>query len=837
MKLFSALRSRTFANGLSLYVLPRPGSAAADLRIAVRTGSVHEGVDLGCGLSHFLEHMLFQGCRNFPGRSGSEAIEKCGGSVNAYTSYDHTVYYTRVPEAQRDLALDLLCGMVRFPELPEARFQEEKKVILRECDRYFDAPGNRLILSAFGAYFGPHPARIPIVGCRERIAEVTRDMAAACHARRYTPGRCFIVVSGAADPEQLADEVEKRLGDWAPGDLSEPVLPAVPPRLAPLQLETTFPDTVAKTLLLYPPLSREEMLKAELLSGILTGSMGSPLVRVLEQEKELALSVSASTDEICGNHIFGITAVATPGKLDKLESALLRELEKIAAGALTEAELRREKTQRCAGLLRRLSRPESLAPLLVDGVLTDNNPAWVEWMEKQLNAVTIDELRDFAAKLLVPGRLLTVRQRPPAKSAPKAAARTNDLPRCRRIDAVPGAALLIAPDHAVEQIEFSMILPGGAIHERPDERGLSAIVASTLLSGAGKRSESRLGAAMDSCGMDVSFTAGRNSFLLGMTAPRKYFKKAFELLKLVLTAPDFPAGPFEREKEHKLEKLRRRAMKPAKAAFAAGCAELYGDHPYNSGEKGMPDRIAAFTPEQAERFWRSLWKKEQVFMGFAGDIAPDEAADFSSSLCEKIVWDGAPLFFPPLPVFPEKSKTLELPIEREQTVVMQLLPTPCLRREISELYLLLDTIENNMSSRLFERVREENGLAYSVGTRMEGGFHPGVFAFSAATTPEGVPKVRECFADEIARLGRGGVTAGEFESARVALLFRTARLTESVYALLGNALLDAYYGDPLPEREEIHRRIKSYTLRQFNAVLEQYFTDPVTVTVTAGKLK
>ena len=156
---------------------------------------------------------------------------------------------------------------------------------------------------------------------------------------------------------------------------------------------------------------------------------------------------------------------------------------------------------------------------------------------------------------------------------------------------------------------------------------------------------------------------------------------------------------------------------------------------------------------------------------------------------------------------------------------------------MSELYLLLDTIENNMSSRLFERVREENSLAYAVGPSMEGGVHPGVFAFSAATTPEGVPKVRECFADEIRRLGHEGVTAGEFESAREALLFRTARLTESVYALLGSGLLDAYYGDPLPDREEIHRRIKSYTLKQFNEVLAQYFTDPVTVTVTAGKLK
>ena len=836
MKLFSALRSRTFANGLSLYVLPRPGSAAADLRIAVRTGSVHEGENLGCGLSHFLEHMLFQGCRNFPGRSGSEAVEKCGGSINAYTSYDHTAYYARVPEAQTGLALDLLCSMVRFPELPEARFQEEKKVILRECDQYFDAPGNRLFLSGFGAYFGAHPARIPIIGCRERIAEVTRDMAAAFHARRYTPGRCFIVASGAVDPDKLADKVEKLLGDWAPGDLSEPTLPAVPARLTPLQMETIFPDTVSQLLLLFPPLAREEMPGAEVLSGILAGSTGSTLVRILEQEKELALSVDASTNEISGIDFFGIHASVLPGKLDRLESALLRELEKIAAGALTEAELRREKTQRYAELLRRLSVPESLAPLLVAGVLSDNNPARTEWVMKQLNAITIGELKTFAAKLLDSGKLLTVRQRP-AKSGKKVLAQAAALPRCRRLDAAAGGTLLIVPDSSVELTSFSLILPGGAIHEKENERGLSNLIGSTLLTGAGKRSESRLGTAMDRRGMEVSFIPGRNSFLLQMSSPRKYFKEAFKLLSLVLTAPDFPADPFEREKEHKLEKLRRRAMKPAKAAFAAGCAELFGGHPYSCGEKGTSDCIAAFTPEQARDFWRSLWKKGSVFMGFAGDIAPEEAADFASSLGEKIVWNDAPLFFPPLPAFPKESQTLEIPIEREQTAVAQLLPAPCLRREMMEFYLLLHTIENNMSSRLFERVREDNALAYAVGARMAGGFHPGVFAFTAATTPGGVSGVRECFAEEIGRLGHEGVTAGEFESAREALLFQTARQTESAQGLLENGLLSAYYGDPLPDREEIRRRIKSYTLEQLNAVLARYFTDPATVTVTAGKLK
>jgi len=181
MKLFDETRTYTYPNGLALYVLPRPGSASLELQCAVRTGSIHEGEHSGCGLSHFLEHMLFQGCAGFPGRSGSEKIEKTGGSINAYTSYDRTVYYLRVPEKAKELAVDLLSSMVRFPELPEKRFAEEKDVILRECDLYFDSPAIKMFLTGFDALFGTHPARGPIIGHRPMIASVTRDMAAAYH--------------------------------------------------------------------------------------------------------------------------------------------------------------------------------------------------------------------------------------------------------------------------------------------------------------------------------------------------------------------------------------------------------------------------------------------------------------------------------------------------------------------------------------------------------------------------------------------------------------------------------------------------------------------------------
>ena len=354
MKLFDETRSYTYPNGLALYVLPRPGRASLELQCAVRTGSIHEAENLGCGLSHFLEHMLFQGCAGFPGRSGSEKVEKTGGSINAYTSYDRTVYYLRVPASAKELAVELLSSMIRSPELPEKRFAEEKDVILRECDLYFDSPGTNMFLTGFEALFGNHPAKVPIIGHRDMIASVTREMAAAYHARRYTPNRCFFVAVGAVDPDWLYHKLGELLGAWPMGSPYEPALPEIPVSPAPRQIETVFPDTVSQLGLLLPPLAPRHNVTAEVISGILAGSTGARLVRTLECEKELALNIDADLENFNSFSVPIITAVATPGKLDKLESALRRELEAAASGDITADELRREKTQRYADQLRQM---------------------------------------------------------------------------------------------------------------------------------------------------------------------------------------------------------------------------------------------------------------------------------------------------------------------------------------------------------------------------------------------------------------------------------------------------------------------------------------------------
>ena len=167
---------------------------------------------------------------------------------------------------------------------------------------------------------------------------------------------------------------------------------------------------------------------------------------------------------------------------------------------------------------------------------------------------------------------------------------------------------------------------------------------------------------------------------------------------------------------------------------------------------------------------------------------------------------------------------------------MKLLRIPPLKGETGILFQMLNMAENGMNSRLFQKVREDKALAYSVGTKAAGGFHPGVFAFSAATQAEKIADVEECFDEEIHRLAVSGLTEEEFNMARDAILFRLARASESSHTLLEFTMLDMFYGEPADALEKISQMLKNCTVDQFNSVIRDSFVKPVTVTVHAGKL-
>ena len=824
MKFYSKTIRRCFGNGMTAYFLPRPGRAV-EAECFLRTGSIHEGEFLGCGVSHFLEHMLFQGCAGYPEQSAAETIRSLGGSINACTSLEFTMVNANVPAEQLPKTIEIISAMVRRPELPEPKFELEKQVILRECALTRDRVGSRLIHEMLRTVFPNHPLRHPIVGYPEMVAECRCDMLKKYHERRYSPERCFWVLTGGFDPDEAAELLEKHCGDWPRGCLDEPALPLDPPPRSPRSGEVVFPDPLARlAVAVRLPDDGKLFDAAELLFGTLGLGESSRLVRKLELEENLAQSVGASCFTLCGANLGEIGVAAVPAKLKKLEKRLFEELEQVRKGDLDRSAVERERVQKYAELLRQTDDLKSIAANIGGAVLGGEPPDECDRRIERLSALTLDDVR-AAAKLLAPENLTVVRQFPENGGAKHRRAKA-DKKELRRLSPL----LLLAPDDGVPLARLSLCLPGGTLFENAP--GASAMCAAWLATGTGRRSEAEFWEKFESCGAELGITSGLNSLAISLSAPRRYFKRAAKLLGEALLCPRFGEAEFEREREHLIENARCRESSPLDAAMHRAHGALFGGHPYGRHRNGETEDLRRIAPDEVRDFHRSILRRDKITAVFGGDLRPAEAEELYAELIGGLAPAERPFALPVEPRFPARPERIDFTLPREQTAVVLALPGMRLDDYLDRRIDILQYCENGLSSRLFRRVREDNALSYSVGMSLNGGFHRGSFTFYALTGEAGAERALGLLRDEVTRLAAEGVDEAEFTAARTAAAFDAEAAQDSLKSRLDGAALDLYYGVP-PElitgRSDELRRV---TRRDFNTLVRERFAAALEHAVT-----
>ncbi|MBC8041449.1 MAG: insulinase family protein, partial [Opitutaceae bacterium] len=221
------------ANGLTLLVQRDTSAPVASVQVWVKTGSIHEGGLLGAGLSHYLEHLLFKGTERRAGREISTTVQAHGGNINAYTTFDRTVYYIDLPSDHVGVALDVLSDAVLHSTLPADEVTREQGVILREIAMGNDDPDHRLGEALFDTAFRQHPYRYPIIGYKDVFTAVTRDDLVSYYKARYVPNNLVVVVAGDVDAASVRSQVEKFFGTAPRAKLAPVLVLPEPPQLAP----------------------------------------------------------------------------------------------------------------------------------------------------------------------------------------------------------------------------------------------------------------------------------------------------------------------------------------------------------------------------------------------------------------------------------------------------------------------------------------------------------------------------------------------------------------------------------------------------------------------------
>ena len=337
----TSARVWTLDNGLEIIVNEDHAAPVVSLQAWVKTGSIHEDGWLGAGMSHFLEHMLFKGTSRRDASEVAQTVQAQGGYINAYTSFDRTVYWIDSPTDGFETCLDVLCDVIGDAQLPEEEFDREQEVIRREFAMGDDNPDSVLSKLLFRTAFAEHPCRHPVIGHLEMFNRLTRDDLADYYKKRYSPDNMFIVISGDVDAEKTRDLIEGSLGKLERSRREPLVLPDEPRQLGLRAAHEEFPTDISRTNLAWriPDVAHPDMPALDMLASILGGGRSSRLFREVRDKQQLAHSISAYSYTPAHDGLFIVGFETEPEKREAARSAALAEICKIVEGGVTLDEL------------------------------------------------------------------------------------------------------------------------------------------------------------------------------------------------------------------------------------------------------------------------------------------------------------------------------------------------------------------------------------------------------------------------------------------------------------------------------------------------------------------
>ena len=199
-------------NGLEVVLKPTKKVNLISVQCWVSAGSIHENSNEK-GMAHVLEHMLFKGSKKYGVGEISSTVEFCGGDMNAYTSFDRTVYFLTVSSSHAEKSVDLLSDAIFYSSFDSEELAREKEVILEEIKRSNDNPANEIGRYVFENIYHGTNAADPIIGTEQSVLSFTRDDLVRFHKRWYQPSNMKVVVVGNFELSEMKSYVEKYFGE------------------------------------------------------------------------------------------------------------------------------------------------------------------------------------------------------------------------------------------------------------------------------------------------------------------------------------------------------------------------------------------------------------------------------------------------------------------------------------------------------------------------------------------------------------------------------------------------------------------------------------------------
>jgi len=398
------VRRTTLPNGIRVVTEKMPEARSVTTGFWVAVGGRDEPAELA-GASHFLEHLVFKGSETRAAREIAESVDAIGGEMNAFTSREHTAYYTRLPADELSFGLELLCDVLAEPALRASEVDAEREVILDELAMSEDTPDDKVNSLLADAVFPEHPLGREVLGDENTVAALSRDEIQMFFKEHYRPTNVVIAAAGRLEHDDVVTGVSSFLESVDSGTAPQRQRPTASPK--PLAYEQR-PTEQAHLTLGWRAIDQRDPSRFALAvaNQAFGGGLSSRLFQEIREERGLAYAVYSAASLYTDSGLFMIYAGTAPSKVDEVLDLIDAEVAKVVADGITERELRVATGYLVGALLLNLEDSGSRMGRLARGELAAGEALTVDEQVERIRAVTLDDAHQVLRRIFTGPRSL-----------------------------------------------------------------------------------------------------------------------------------------------------------------------------------------------------------------------------------------------------------------------------------------------------------------------------------------------------------------------------------------------------------------------------------------------
>ncbi len=785
----------TLANGLDVILEESRAAPVVAFQAWVRVGSADEPPELA-GIAHVFEHMLFKGTAKRGVGQIAREVESAGGDINAWTSFDETVYHLVLASRFFDTGLDILADTLQSSNFDADELERERKVVLEEIKQGHDSPDRVASQLLFATAFPTHPYGRPVIGDETSVRRMTREDLVRFFHSHYVARNVTLVVVGDFDSALAARKIDAAFAGMRAGR---------PPAARARATESTAPRIVvraadikeAHVLLSFhtPSITHEDVPALDLLTVALGQGDSSRLNLEVVRNRQLTTSAYAYmfTPRDAGLMVVG--ASMPPGRIDEAARALLEETLRLTREEIAPDELAKARSNLESDLVYDKETVQGYARKLGFFAAIAGDVGYEDRYFHRLRQLGPADLRRVAEKYLRLPALTLTALIPEAKEARRAERAARTEARLRAVAAAAGARIvrryaaassraavddvvrlalpsgmriLVLRDTTVPTVAIRGVWQGGLRYEDARSNGIANMIAALLVRGTKSRTAEQLMTEVEGMAGGIGGSVGRNSLSLHAELLSRHWERGLEIFADCVRNPAFSDDEIEKERRIVLDDIRAQEDNLGQAAFRLFHATFWKKHPYRLDVLGTRESVSTLTRRRLLDHYRRHYSPGGLTVAIVGDVDTARLVAKLQALFADVPARAAPEGAPVLPEERPRTDAAEafefLP--RQQAHVVLGYPGTTLTSPDRFTFDLLAQVLSGQGGRLFAELREKRALAYRVSAFSVEGVEPGYFAVYLACSPENLEEAVAGIRDELRKIVDQGVTTAEVERAR-----------------------------------------------------------------------